>query len=126
MPTNDISSAEQLKSNRPSVADRVLFPQVDLGRIVSMVLWPVSILLTFQRAVILGVDGDRTDDFSPVYRAALAFLRSEPVYTENYNTVDPHYLYPPSGTMLMAPLGYLDPEKARWLFIFVSAAVLVG
>lgn len=125
MPTNDTSSAEQLKSNHPSIADRVLFPQVDLGRIVSMVLWPVSILLIFQRSVILGVDGDRTDDFSPVYRAALAFLRNEPVYTENYNTVDPHYLYPPSGTMLMAPLGYLDPEKARWLFIFVSAAVLV-
>lgn len=125
MPTNDTSSADTLKTNRPSGVDRVLFPNVDFGRIVSMVLWPVSILMVFQRSVILGVDGDRTDDFSPVYRAALAFLRNEPLYTENYNTVDPHYLYPPSGTMLMAPLGYLDPERARWLFIFVSAAVLV-
>jgi arabinofuranan 3-O-arabinosyltransferase len=98
---------------------------VDIGRIVSLVLWPVAILMVFQRSVILGVNGDRTDDFAPVYRAALAFLRSEPVYTENYNTVDPHYLYPPSGSMLMAPLGYLDPERARWLFIFGSVVVLV-
>jgi arabinofuranan 3-O-arabinosyltransferase len=114
-----------VNSPRLSIADRVLFPQVDIGRIVSLVLWPVAMLMVFQRSVILGVNGDRTDDFSPVYRAALAFLRSEPVYTENYNTVDPHYLYPPSGTMLMAPLGYLDPERARWLFIFASVAVLV-
>ena len=111
--------------NRTGTAERVLFPGVDVGRIISMVLWPVAILMVFQRTVILGVDGDRTDDFSPVYRAALAFLRNEPIYTENYNTVDPHYLYPPSGTLLMAPLGYIDPERARWLFIFVSAAVLV-
>lgn len=114
-----------MNSPQPTVADRVLFPQVDIGRIVSLVLWPVAILMVFQRSVILGVNGDRTDDFAPVYRAALAFLRSEPVYTENYNTVDPHYLYPPSGSMLMAPLGYLDPERARWLFIFVSVVVLV-
>ncbi|PYE21104.1 arabinofuranan 3-O-arabinosyltransferase [Williamsia limnetica] len=125
MPNNDTTPPEPVNSPQPTVADRVLFPQVDIGQIVSLVLWPVAILMVFQRSVILGVNGDRTDDFAPVYRAALAFLRSEPVYTENYNTVDPHYLYPPSGSMLMAPLGYLDPERARWLFIFVSVVVLV-
>lgn len=110
MPNNDTTPPEPVNSPQPTVADRVLFPQVDIGRIVSLVLWPVAILMVFQRSVILGVNGDRTDDFAPVYRAALAFLRSEPVYTENYNTVDPHYLYPPSGSMLMAPWAISTPS----------------
>ncbi|SIR86892.1 arabinofuranan 3-O-arabinosyltransferase [Williamsia sterculiae] len=102
-----------------------LSPTMDTQRIVSLILWPISIVLIVQRSVFLGVNGDRTDDFTPVYKAALAFLRHQPVYTENYNTVDPHYLYPPSGTLLMAPLGYIDPERARWLFIFVSVIALL-
>lgn len=122
---NDTRDDQHVTTSPATIRDRLLFPQVDTGRIVSMVLWPVAILMVIQRSLILGVNGDRTDDFAPVYRAALAFLRNEPVYNGNYNTVDPHYLYPPSGTMLMAPLGYLDPEKSRWLFIFASAVVLV-
>lgn len=90
-----------------------------------MVLWPIALVLVVQRSLILGVDGSRTDDFAPVYRAALAFLRGESVYIENYAHVDPHYLYPPSGTLLMAPLGYLDPERARWLFIAASTVALL-
>ncbi|MGJ0121368.1 glycosyltransferase family 87 protein [Williamsia sp. MIQD14] len=99
---------------------------MDTARIVSLVLWPITVLLVIHRSLILGVNGDRTDDFTPVYNAALAFLRGQAVYGENYNTVDPHYLYPPSGTLLMAPLAYIDPERARWLFIFVSVIVLIA
>ncbi|MBJ7288366.1 glycosyltransferase family 87 protein [Williamsia sp.] len=107
------------------VADRRLFPTMDVPRIASVVLWPISVLLIIQRSIILGVNGDRTDDFTPVYNAALRFLRDQPVYAENYNTVDPHYLYPPSGTLLMAPFAYIDPERARWLFIAVSVVALI-
>ncbi|MGU3294444.1 glycosyltransferase family 87 protein [Williamsia sp. M5A3_1d] len=99
---------------------------MDTARIVSLVLWPITVLLVIHRSLILGVNGDRTDDFTPVYNAALAFLRGQAVYGENYNTVDPHYLYPPSGTLLMAPLAYIDPERARWLFILVSVLVLIA
>lgn len=94
-------------------------------RIIPLVLWPITLVMIFQRSVILGVNGDRTDDFTPVYNAALAFLNRHPVYAENLNTVDPHYLYPPSGTLLMSPLAVIDPERARWLFIAASVVVLI-
>ncbi|NDK89397.1 DUF2029 domain-containing protein [Gordonia desulfuricans] len=105
--------------------DRYLYPQMSVQRIVPLVLWPITILMMFHRSVILGVNGDRTDDFRPVYQAALAFLNRQPVYGENLNTVDPHYLYPPSGTLLMSPLAAIDPERSRWLFIAASVVALV-
>ncbi len=90
-----------------------------------MILWPISIVMVFHRSVILGVNGHRTDDFRPVYNAALNFLNQRPVYNENYQTVDPHYLYPPSGSLLMSPMAVLDPQTARWLFIGVSVVALI-
>lgn len=90
-----------------------------------MILWPITVMMIIHRSLILGVNGHRTDDFAPVYNAAFNFLNRLPVYNENYGTVDPHYLYPPSGTLLMAPLAVLDPQTSRWIFIGVSVAVLV-
>ena len=90
-----------------------------------MILWPISIMMVLHRSVIAGVDGARTNDFRPVYLAAWRFLHDYPVYAENYDTVDPHYLYPPSGTLIMAPLANLDYEDARWLFIALSTICLV-
>lgn len=108
-----------------SVMDRYLYPRMDYQRILSFILWPVSLMLIFQRSVILAINGDQTDDFTTVYKASLHFLNRQPVYAENYATVDPHYLYPPSGTLLMAPLAYLNPDDARWTFIGVSVVVLI-
>ena len=56
------------------------------------------------RVVIRAVNGDVTNDFNPVYNAALAFLNRQPVYTANFDSVDPHYLYQPSATMLLSPI----------------------
>ena len=108
-----------------SVVDRYLYPRVDKTQIGNLILWPISIMLVLHRTVILAVNGARTDDFTPVYNAALAFLNQRPVYNENYETVDPHYLYPPSGSLLMSPIAILDPQTSRWVFIGVSAAIVV-
>lgn len=108
-----------------SLNPRVLYPRVEAGRIVSLILWPISIMMIIHKSLILGVNGHRTDDFAPVYNAAFNFLNRLPVYGENYSTVDPHYLYPPSGTLLMSPLAILDPETSRWVFIGVTVAVLI-
>ena len=108
-----------------SVVDRYLYPHVDPQRIGKLILWPVSIMLIIHRSLILGVNGHRTDDFAPVYNAALDFLNRRPVYNENYATVDPHYLYPPSGSLLMSPIALIDPQRSRWLFIAVSVVVLI-
>jgi len=105
--------------------DRYLYPRQDVSRILSAVLWPISVVLIVQRSVFLAVNGARTDDFTPVYNAAFNFVNRLPVYTENYDTVDPHYLYPPSGSLLMAPLAKLDPLYARWLFIAASVIALI-
>ncbi len=84
-------------------------------------------MTVINRVVVKAVNGSITDDFRPVYNAALAFWNGREVYTADFNTVDPHYLYPPSGSLLMAPLAILDPERSRWLFIGANAiAILVA
>lgn len=92
---------------------------------VKFALWPLAIMTVLHRVLIRAVNGARTDDFTPVYRAALAFLNRQPVYTANFDWVDPHYLYPPSGTLLMAPIAVIDPERSRWLFIFGNAVAVI-
>ena len=104
---------------------RTLYPRVDTPRMISMILWPISVMMIIHRSFFLAINGARTDDFTTVYNASLNFLNRRPVYAENYTTVDPHYLYPPSGTLLMAPLSILNPQDARWMFIAVSVVVLI-
>ncbi|WP_072801958.1 glycosyltransferase family 87 protein [Rhodococcoides yunnanense] len=93
--------------------------------VVKFALWPFAIMTVLNRVLVRAVNGDITDDFNPVYKAALAFLNREPVYTANFDSVDPHYLYPPGATMLLSPIAVIDPERSRWLFILASAAAIV-
>lgn len=97
------------------------------AEVVKGVVWPLAVLTVLHRVVIKAVNGFRTDDFTPVYNAALAFLNRRPVYTAEFQWVDPHYLYPPSGTLLIAPIAVIDPERSRWLFILANAiAILIA
>ena len=82
-------------------------------------------MTVLQRIFAKAVNGYITDDFKPVYDAALAFLNHRAVYTANYDSVDPHYLYPPSGTLLISPIAVIDPERSRWLFIGVNAIAII-
>ncbi|MDI9916472.1 glycosyltransferase family 87 protein [Rhodococcus sp. IEGM 1379] len=95
-------------------------------QVVNYVLWPIAVMTVINRVVVKAVNGAITDDFRPVYNAALAFWNGRPVYTADFNSVDPHYLYPPSGSLLMAPLSILDPERSRWLFIGVNAVAVLA
>lgn len=87
-------------------------------------MWPLAILTALHRTLIQAVNGDRTNDFGPVYQAALAFMNHRPVYAEDLSTVRPHYLYPPSGTLLMAPVSVLDPARSRFIFIVANAIAI--
>jgi len=110
-----------------TISDRYLFPAVPTEKIIRSIMWPVSVMMIFHKSVVLGINGhDTTDDFKPVYEAALRFLNGQSVYGESYLTVEPHYLYPPSGTLLMAPIAYIDPERSRWIFIALSVIALVA
>ena len=84
--------------------------------ILRSVLWPAAILAVIHRSIVLTTNGNITDDFKPVYRAVLNFRRGWDIYNEHFDYVDPHYLYPPGGTLLMAPFGYLP---------FAAVALLV-
>ncbi|MGB3771677.1 MAG: glycosyltransferase family 87 protein [Rhodococcus sp. (in: high G+C Gram-positive bacteria)] len=97
------------------------------AQVIRFALWPIALLTVLNRVVVKAVNGNITDDFRPVYNAALAFLNRREVYTANFDSVDPHYLYPPSGTLLIAPIAVIDPERSRWIFIGVNAiAVMIA
>ena len=89
------------------------------------VLWPAAVLSIIHRSVVLTTNGHITDDFKPVYRAVLNFRQGVPIYNEHFDYVDPHYLYPPGGTLLMAPFGYLSFSTSRYLFISVNTVAIV-
>ncbi|MEU7222117.1 glycosyltransferase family 87 protein [Nocardia iowensis] len=96
------------------------------AEVIKFALWPFAVMTVLNRVFIKAVNGFITDDFRPVYQASLDFLNGRPVYTANFDSVDPHYLYYPSGTLLIAPVAVLDYEKARWLFILLNAVAIIA
>ena len=89
------------------------------------VLWPLAIMAVIHRSYVLVANRWITDDFAPVYRAAVHFKLGRDIYDENFTWVDPHYLYPPGGTLVMAPFGYLPEEASRNWFIFFNTVAIV-
>jgi arabinofuranan 3-O-arabinosyltransferase len=90
-------------------------------------LWPIAILSIIHRSYVLATNGYITDDFGPVYRAVVNFKMGWDIYNEHFDYVDPHYLYPPGGTLLLAPFGYLPVDASRYWFItFNSVAILLA
>jgi arabinofuranan 3-O-arabinosyltransferase len=95
--------------------------------VVKSALWPAAILSVLHRSIVLTTNGNITDDFKPVYRAVNNFRRGLDIYNEHFDYVDPHYLYPPGGTLLMAPFGYLPFAPSRHLFISINTlAILIA
>ena len=80
------------------------------------------------RSYVLTTNGYITDDWAPVYWALRRFKAGEPVYTDVFIEVDPHYLYPPGGTMLMAPFGYIESIFAarNWFILLNTLAIIAA
>lgn len=90
-------------------------------------LWPIAIMSIIHRSYVLTSNGYITDDWAPVYRAVRNFRAGVDIYNEHFEQVDPHYLYPPGGTLLMAPFGYIDSEfAARNWFIVLNTLAIIG
>jgi arabinofuranan 3-O-arabinosyltransferase len=89
------------------------------------ILWPVAILLVIHRSFVLATNGYITDDYGPVYRAVVNFKMGWDIYNEHFDQVDPHYLYPPGGTLIMAPFGYLPVDASRYWFITFNTIAIV-
>jgi arabinofuranan 3-O-arabinosyltransferase len=89
------------------------------------ILWPLAILFIIHRSYVLATNGYITDDYGPVYRAVSNFRRGWDIYNEHFDYVDPHYLYPPGGTLLMAPFGYLSVDASRWWFESINCVAII-
>jgi arabinofuranan 3-O-arabinosyltransferase len=88
-------------------------------------LWPLAIMSVIHRSYVLATNGYITDDFGPVYRAVINFKLGWDIYNEHFDYVDPHYLYPPGGTLLLAPFGYLPVDASRYWFIFFNTVAIL-
>ncbi len=91
-------------------------------------LWPIAIMSIIHRSYVLTSNGYVTDDWAPVYRAVRNFRAVHDIYNEHFDQVDPHYLYPPGGTLLMAPFGYIDSEFAarNWFIVLNTVAIIAA
>ncbi|QRY54941.1 arabinofuranan 3-O-arabinosyltransferase [Mycolicibacterium septicum] len=89
------------------------------------VLWPLAILSIIHRSYVLATNGYITDDFGPVYRAVSNFRRHWAIYNEHFSYVDPHYLYPPGGTLLLAPFGFLPEFASRFWFVAINSVAII-
>ncbi|MGV0742408.1 arabinofuranan 3-O-arabinosyltransferase [Mycolicibacterium sp. XJ870] len=96
-----------------------------IATVLRSVLWPVAILSIIHRSYVLGTNGYITDDFGPVYRAVVNFKLGLDIYNEHFEYVDPHYLYSPGGTLLLAPFGYLPVDASRYWFIFINTVAII-
>jgi arabinofuranan 3-O-arabinosyltransferase len=93
--------------------------------VLRFILWPLAILFIIHRSYVLATNGYITDDYGPVYRAVVNFKMGWDIYNEHLDYVDPHYLYPPGGTLLMAPFGYLPVDASRYWFITFNTIAIV-
>ncbi len=91
-------------------------------------LWPIAIMSIIHRSWVLTSNGYITDDWAPVYRAVRNFRAGVDIYNEHLDYVDPHYLYPPGGTLLMAPFGYIDSIFAshNWFVALNTVAIIAA
>ncbi|HXL61512.1 MAG TPA: arabinofuranan 3-O-arabinosyltransferase [Mycobacterium sp.] len=96
-----------------------------MATVLRSILWPIAILLIIHRSYVLATNGYITDDYGPVYRAVVNFKMGWDIYNEHFDQVDPHYLYPPGGTLLMAPFGYLPVDASRYWFITFNTIAIV-
>lgn len=95
-------------------------------RTLSLITWPIAILCGI-KAVYIGLQGAITNDYLTVFNAVNRFFRHQAVYVEDLNSVNPHYLYPPSGSLLLTPLAWITYDHGRLLIIVGSVlAITLG
>jgi arabinofuranan 3-O-arabinosyltransferase len=111
---DDVLAAFRPRTSPPSAAT-----------VLRSILWPLAILFIIHRSYVLATNGYITDDYGPVYRAVVNFKMGWAIYNEHFNYVDPHYLYPPGGTLIMAPFGYLPVDASRYWFITFNTIAII-
>ncbi|AZA11564.1 glycosyltransferase family 87 protein [Corynebacterium gerontici] len=107
-------------------AARPLRPAWQWDARANMALWPIAIMVVLHKIFVFGANGATTDDYSTVYNALRRAITGVPIYSENYDSVVPHYLYNPGATLLLMPLAWTDNlSAARLLFIILNGVCIV-
>jgi arabinofuranan 3-O-arabinosyltransferase len=125
-----VTASDSIRSGPQGILRRAFAPRTSApsaATVLRSALWPIAVMSIIHRSYVLSTNGYITNDFGPVYRAVSNFRRGLDIYNEHFDYVDPHYLYPPGGTLLMAPFGYL-PEIAshNWFFVCNSVAMIAA
>ena len=85
------------------------------------VLYFVAGVMVFA-AVVWSPAGTTGSDFDPIWNAVDKYVHGQPVYDEDYSTLDPHYLYSPGATFLLGPIGWLPGRDiARTIMMWLGA-----
>lgn len=84
-------------------------------------LWIAALAGVFH-VLVWNTWGSHGPDFDPIWNAVEKYVSGQPVYTEDYSTEDPHYLYSPGATFLISPIGLLPGrDAARWIMLYLGA-----
>lgn len=97
-----------------------------ISAMAALVLWPLAVMSFIYKVFLVPHNRHVTDDFTTVWQALERFRAGVPVYSEDYSTVDPHYLYSPGGTLLLSPLTLMpDFDLGRIAYIFTNGVAIV-
>ncbi|QCB28296.1 glycosyltransferase family 87 protein [Corynebacterium endometrii] len=87
-------------------------------------LWLAAVVGLFH-VLVWSTWGTHGPDFDPIWNAVDKYVNGEPIYTADYSTQDPHYLYSPGATFLISPIGLLPGRDiARWIMLYLGAACI--
>lgn len=75
------------------------------------ILYPLAAWLVF-KVVTITPFVTYGSDFTPIWNAVEAYTQGRPVYTGDYESKDPHYLYSPGATFLLGPIGLVFSSES--------------
>ena len=129
-PATSHPATEAATDEYTSVSDQTpslpMWSTARISLITALVMWPLALMSLIYKVFLVPHNNHITDDFTTVWEALGRFRAGVPVYSEDYSTVDPHYLYSPGGTLLLSPLTLMPGfDSGRIAYIFLNGLAIV-
>ena len=127
---HSLSTAGSISSTQPGQQSRTPMRKSALAGpraalVLAFIMWPLAAMTFIHKTLLNPYNDHPTDDFTTVISALRRFRAHVPVYSEDYSTVDPHYLYSPGGTLLLSPLAFVPEHFGRPTYIVLNAIAVV-
>lgn len=88
----------------------------------TFILWVVALIILIN--IVAFRDG-RVNDFAPIHHAVSGYWNYERIYSQNYTSTAPLYLWSPGATILLSPFGLMEFGTARRVFVLAGAVALI-